>query len=68
MTTSPREAPLLTCVAKRRYHRQEYAERVIQKMLAKHMPGAERCHVYWCWHCHGYHVGRVKGWVWETPS
>ena len=68
MTTDARTAPLWTCLGKRRYVRQDYAENVIKKMLTRRMPGAERCHVYWCWHCFGFHVGRRVGRRWETAS
>lgn len=61
-----RQAPLWTCVGKRRFATEHYAERVIEKMVAKKMPGAERCHVYWCWHCSGFHLGRRVGRQWEA--
>jgi hypothetical protein len=49
-----------SCLRKKRYTSEHYAEKVIKKMKSEGKDPTNTLNVYWCKFCHHYHIGHKK--------
>jgi hypothetical protein len=49
-----------SCLRKKRYNSERYAEKVIKKMRSEGKDNDNRLNVYWCKFCNKFHIGHKK--------